>query len=78
MGAAILQLTPKLFIELSKACKEGSPRKFVVREHPLPDDAEVVDIRRGDDGQLQMIIQSQAFSGDGQILPAVIFETIYD
>lgn len=84
---ATLDLTPELFIELAKACKRGTPRMIVVKENPLPEDAEIVRVRLRPDrfypDLLQLVIKSESFkdvpSGSSYPeLPQVVFETIYD
>lgn len=84
---ATLDLTPELFVEFAKFCKEGTPRMVVVKENPLPDDAEVVWVRLRPDrfypDSLQLVIKSESFE-DVPIgshypeLPLVVFETLFD
>lgn len=85
---ATLDLTPELFVEFAKFCKQGAPRNIVVRENPLPDDAKIVDIRlkRAFPYTLQLVIESESFVAiamDSIVppklpeLPLVVFETIF-
>lgn len=88
MRIATLDLTPELFIEFCKASKRGSGlgRRFVVKENPLPDDAEIVRIGLAsliEPYTLRLYIQSQEFAEvpEGQnppALPNVLYETVYD
>jgi hypothetical protein len=84
---ATLDLSPELFLAFCKFCKDGPPRMVLVKENPLPDDAEIIQIRLRPDGfypnELQLVIRSESFAdvrlGDGYPeLPLVVFETIYD
>lgn len=84
---AVLDLTPELFVAFAKFCKQGAPRMIMVKENPLPDDAEIVQIRLRPDrfypDLLQLVVKSESFE-DVPIgspypeLPLVVFETVYD
>lgn len=85
MRIATLDLTPELFVEFCKASKQGGglARRFVVKENPLPDDAEIVRIGLAEPYTLRLYIQSQEFAEvpEGQnppALPNVLYETVYD
>ena len=86
MKVATLDLTPDLFIEFSKACKDGIPRRFVVKENPLPDDSRIVQaVPRSDcfPTVWRLFIVSESFDEipDGTVppaLPPILFETIYE
>lgn len=84
---ATLDLTPELFVEFAKFCKQGPPRRAIVKENPLPDDAEIVHIRLRPDryypNLLQLVIKSESFEdvpvgSSFPELPLVVFETIFD
>lgn len=83
---AILPLTAELFLEFSKTCKDGPPRRFRVKENPLPDDATIIGIEAFWDRPpftLALLIASESFNDvpEGTTLPEVpplLFETIYD
>lgn len=89
MRRATLDLTPELFVEFAKLCKSGLPRRIVVKENPLPDDARIVDIRLKDTllpYTLQLVLESESFNEvatnpDSAMpprlpeLPLVVFET---
>lgn len=88
MRVAALDLTPELFVEFCKAGKQGGglARRFVVKENPLPDDAEIVRVGLAtafEPHTLRLYIRSELFAEvpDGQDppeLPVVIYETVYD
>lgn len=86
MRVATLDLTPELFLEFAKACTgQGLTRRFLVKEHPLPDDAKIVDIRLRYPRRhtLQLLVQSESFAEvpEGEKppeLPLVVFETVFD
>ena len=85
MRIATLDLTPDLFLEFCKACKQGEPRRFIVKENPLPDDVKLVGMRFADDEPLRirLVLTSRTFAEvlKGSIpppLPNVVFETVYD
>ena len=89
MKLATLDLSPELFVEFCKASKHGGgmARKFVVKENPLPEDAEIIRIGLAHDRlepqTLRLYIQSEQFAevSDGAIppeLPLVLYETVYD
>lgn len=86
MKIATLDLTPELFVEFCRFCKDGPPRFTVVKENPLPDDAEIIDVRHHPHRwphRLQLIVKSASFTdlseGDEiPELPLVVFETVYD
>lgn len=88
MKIATLDLTPSLLVEFSKACgNQPFARRFIVRENPLPDDAEIVRIGLADDGleprTLRLYIKSESFAEVGEhveppSLPLVIFETVFE
>jgi hypothetical protein len=80
---ATLDLSADLFLEFSKACKAGPPRRFVVKENALPDDAEIVRVRYYDPDRLRLFITSESFAdvregGEPPELPPVVFTTQYD
>jgi hypothetical protein len=85
MRLATLRLTPDLFIEFAKACKDGPPRRFVVKENPLPADATIVRVDvdhvfNPSPFTLRLVLQSETFDeiAEGEILPEldpVVFET---
>lgn len=88
MKIATLDLTPDLFVEFCKASKENGhkPRRFVVKENPLPDDAEVVAVQLRDPylpHTLRLVIQSESFADvpEGATPPElamVWYETVFD
>ena len=85
MGIAILNLTPELFINFCLASKDGPPRRFRVKENPLPEDAKVVHV-----GQsllapylVQLYVSSETFAEvplgeEPPALPTVVYETVFD
>lgn len=83
---ALLPLTAELFLEFSKACKDGPPRRFTVKENPLPDDATIISIEAFYDRPpftLALLIASDSFAdvAEGETVPEVprlLFETVYD
>jgi hypothetical protein len=83
---ATLDLTPELFVEFCKFCKDGPLRLTVVRENPLPDDAKIIGCRTNTDHwpmTLKLVVESATFADvfEGEKvpeLPLVMFETIYD
>lgn len=86
MRIATLDLTPELFIEFCKASKNGPPRYFKVIENPLPDDAEVVEVRLRDPWlphTLRLVVKSEVFADvpEGATppeLPLPVYETTYN
>lgn len=86
MKVATLDLTPELFVEFCKTCKSGLTRRFIVKENPLPDDAEIVRIGLNapyGPYNLRLYISSESFADvpEGSTppeLPLVVFETIFD
>lgn len=86
MKVATLDLTPELFIEWCKNAKDGPPRKLVVKENPLPDDAEIYRVGLSPGRHpltLRLFITSESFvdvAGDAEPpeLPLVIFSVVYD
>lgn len=87
MKLATLDLTSELFVEFAKACKgQGLSRRFIVKQNPLPDDAEIVRIQLRDPYEphtLRLYVQSESFAEveEGATppeLPLVIFETVID
>lgn len=61
---AVLPLTADLFLEWSKACRDGPPRRFVVKENPLPDDAKIVGVELFGNKQdliLALVVESESF-----------------
>jgi hypothetical protein len=83
---ALLPLTADLFLEFSKVCKDGPPRRLVVKENPLPDDAKIISIEAFWDRPpftLALLLTSEAFADvpEGQTppeVPDIWFETVYD
>lgn len=83
---AILPLTAELFLEFSKACKDGPPRRFMVKENPLPDDVKIISIEAFWDRPrftLALVLASESFEDvpEGVTppeVPRLLFETIYD
>lgn len=85
---ATIDLSPELFIEFCKASSvQGrGARRFVIKENPLPDDAEVVRIGLKDTYEpytLRLFIKSEQFAevpegGTPPELPLVVYQTIYD
>lgn len=82
MKAATLSLTPELFIEFAKFCKDGTLRRIVVRENPLPDDAKVIAVQSDGNGDLALLIGSESFENVSDppfpVLASPVFETIFD
>ena len=81
MKVRSLDITTELLVEFSKTCKAGPPRRFIVKENPLPDDARIVRMRQLNDYTLRLYITSESFTdvaGPILQLPPVVFETIYD
>jgi len=86
MKIATLDLTPELFLDFCKMCKDGPPRQIIVKENALPDDAKVVGVIVAKDRYpltLRLVIESDSFVDvpEGELmpeLPLVVFETIYD
>lgn len=83
MKQAYLYITPSLFVEFTKASQqhEGKPRRFLVIENPLPDDAEVVKVESLF-GNIRLLIESQSFNdvdaGSIPDLPPPIYRTVFD
>jgi hypothetical protein len=83
---ATLDLTPELFVEFCKFCKDGPPRFTVVKENPLPEDAKIVGCSVNVDRwpiTLKLVIDSSTFSEVAESerlpeLPLIVFETVYD
>lgn len=86
MKLATLDLAPELFVDFCKVCKIGPARQFIVKENPLPDDAEIVRIGLARDGMwpqtLRLYIRSESFAdvpddADPPPLPLVIFQVVH-
>lgn len=83
---ALLPLTADLFVQFAQACKDGPPRRFQVKENPLPDDVEIVSIGVSatmPPVTLALLLKSESFADipDGEQVPEVpriLFETVYD
>lgn len=86
MRVALLELTPEMFVEFSKACQPGPPRTFDVVENALPLDARVVAVAhnanplRLNHGTVLLHIVSETFEdvpegGLMPTLPPVLFKT---
>lgn len=86
MRVATLDLTPELFVEFAKACKNGPPRRFIVKDNPLPEDAKIIRVRLSllhYPETLQLLIESESFEDVAKgtrppELPQVVFSTQYD
>lgn len=86
MKIATLDLTPELFVEFCRFCKSGPPRFTVVKENPLPNDAQIIGCHVNTERwpmTLKLVINSDSFADipDGNRipeLPLVVFETVYD
>lgn len=88
MKVATLDLSAELFVEFAKLCKGGPPRKFIVKENPLPADAKILHVGLANRFvypplTLRLFIQSESFEDvpAGQIppeLPNIAFETLYN
>lgn len=86
MKIATLDLTPELFVEFCKLCKNGPSRRYIVKENAPPDDAEVVEVRLRSPflpHTLQLVIQSESFADvpegvEPPELPPIWCETVYD
>lgn len=79
---AVLELTPPLFTEFAKFCKDGPPRYYIVKENALPDDAEIVDVDLKDGRYWRLFIQSESFADvprgvEPPVLPPILFDTVY-
>lgn len=86
MRLATLDLTPELFVEFCKMAKDGPPRRCVIRQNPLPDDAQIKGVITNTGRwpmTLKLVIESESFTdvAEGDVLPElplVVFETLYD
>lgn len=89
MRHATFDLTPELFLEFLRASKDDArPRRFVVKENPLPNDVEIVSIGLAnteftDDAVVRLMLHSEHFADipEGESpppVPRILYETVYD
>lgn len=77
MPEAILEITPELLCDLLKGLKSGDDaRQFRVAKNPLPDDAEVVDVKWGRSSRCVRLIIASRDVQSGEVLEAPVLELV--
>jgi len=83
---ATLDVTAQLLAEFAMASQyhNGLPRRFFVKQNPLPDDVEVVSVRGTEvPGVVRLLLRSDSFDDvpEGEeppCVPPVVYQTVYD
>lgn len=85
MRVKTLLLTPQLLVAMLQSCKDGPPRRFIVKANALPDDATLVAVLQAEPtritSDLVLWISSETFpevTGQTPALEPPIFETVFD
>lgn len=83
MRVAALDLTPEIFVQFCMASKEGPPRRFKVVQHPLPEDARVLQMQIVNGHNIRLFLTSELFeevpeNEEPPLLPSPVYETVYD